>query len=230
MATGIVKWYNDAKGFGFITDSTTNDLVLIQRENIDNDTKVVFEFETVEYETTSGPDGLIALNINTTRKQDMSFYDHEFTTLNGEKVHLSKYVGKVILVVNTASMCGYTGQYRGLEWLYNKFKDHGFVVLAFPSNNFGRQEYDNNEEIKNFCEREYNTTFPIFEKTDVVGDNVNSFYKMLKEKTSEEPAWNFHKYLINKHGTEVVSLNHEVRPPTEIVIHEVMRMLEIEIE
>jgi glutathione peroxidase len=228
MATGIVKWYNDAKGFGFINDHVNNDLVLIQRENIANDTKVVFEFETVEYETTDGPNGPIALNIKTTRKQDMNFYDHEFTTLTGEKVHLSKYVGKVILVVNSASMCGYTGQYRGLEWLYNNFKDHGFVVLAFPSDNFGQQEYSNNEEIKNFCEREYNTTFPIFERTDVVGDNANSFYKMLKGITGEEPAWNFHKYLINKQGTEVVSLNQEVRPPSEIMCHEVKRMLEIE--
>jgi glutathione peroxidase len=227
MATGIVKWYNDAKGFGFINDGTA-DLVLIQRENIANDDGVVFEFETVEYETTDGPNGPIAVNIKTTRKQDMSFYDHEFTTLNGEKVHLSKYVGKVILVVNTASMCGYTGQYRGLEWLYNNFKDHGFVVLAFPSDNFGQQEYASNEEIKNFCEREYNTTFPIFERSDVVGDNANSFYKMLKEITGEEPAWNFHKYLINKNGTEVVSLNQEMRPPSEIMCHEVKSMLGIE--
>lgn len=227
MAQGIVKWYNDAKGFGFIIEDDQRQL-LILKKNIVNDLTVVFEFDQVEYDVEQTVDGPVALNIKTIRKHTMDFYNHEFITLNGERVHLSKYVGKVILVVNTASMCGYTGQYKGLEWLYNNFKDHGFVVLAFPSNNFGQQEYTNNEEIKNFCEREYNTTFPIFERTDVVGDNANSFYKMLKEKTSEEPAWNFHKYLINRQGTEVVSLNQEVRPPSDIMRHEIKRMLEIE--
>ena len=227
MAQGIVKWYNDAKGFGFIIEDDQRQL-LILKKNIVNDLTVVFEFDQVEYDVEQTVDGPVALNIKTIRKHTMDFYNHEFITLNGERVHLSKYVGKVILVVNTASMCGYTGQYKGLEWLYNNFKDHGFVVLVFPSNNFGQQEYTNNEEIKNFCEREYNTTFPIFERTDVVGDNANSFYKMLKEKTSEEPAWNFHKYLINRQGTEVVSLNQEVRPPSDIMRHEIKRMLEIE--
>jgi glutathione peroxidase len=227
MAQGIVKWYNDAKGFGFIIEDDQRQL-LILKKNIVNDLTVVFEFDQVEYDVEQTVDGPVALNIKTIRKHTMDFYNHEFITLSGERVHLSKYVGKVILVVNTASMCGYTGQYKGLEWLYNNFKDHGFVVLAFPSNNFGQQEYTNNEEIKNFCEREYNTTFPIFERTDVVGDNANSFYKMLKEKTSEEPAWNFHKYLINKNGTEVVSLNQEVRPPSDIMRFEIKRMLEIE--
>lgn len=240
MATGIVKWYNDAKGFGFAIDDETKELVLIKKENISNDPKVVFEFESVSYDTEAGEKGPVALNVVTTRKQDMSFYDHEFKTLNGEHYHMSKYSGRVTLVVNTASHCGLTPQYKELEELYQKYKLQGFSVLAFPSNNFAKQEFETNEEISTFCETQYNVTFPVFEKTNVVVADksdletvlpteerpVNSFFKVLAEKTGAPPLWNFHKYLINKTGTEVLSFDIRISPLAEEIQNEIKRMLE----
>lgn len=236
MPTGIVKWYNDAKGFGFIVDDVTKELVLVNKENIANNPKVVFEFENVSYDACPSDQGSVALNIITTRKQDMNFYDHEFTTLNGEQYHMSKYSGRVIIVVNTASHCGLTPDYKNLEAAYQKYKDRGLVVLGFPSANFANQEFNSNDEIKSFCETKYNVTFPVFEKSNVVPvdkehperfidtppRDVNSFFKLLGEKTGELPFWNFHKYLINKNGTEVISFD----PETDVMSEEFQLTIE----
>ena len=223
MATAIVKWYNDAKGFGFAIDHDSKELVLLERINIVGELPVVFEFDVISYDPTQGPKGPIALNITVLREKDMSFYDHEFITLDGDHVHLSKYTGKVILAVNTASLCGYTAQYKGLEWLFNSYKNDGLVVLGFTSDDFGNQEFATSEETKDFCEKEFNTTFPIFKKTSVKGETANSFYKLIKEKTNGEPQWNFHKYLINKDATEIREFNSDIRPP--MIQNEIKRML-----
>jgi len=224
MATGIVKWYNDAKGFGFIIDNEQRQL-LILKNNIINDPSVVFEFDQVAYDIEQTPDGPVALNIKTIRKHNMDFYNHEFTTLNGEIRHLSKYLGQVLLIVNTASQCGLTPQYKGLEWLYQQYKDQGFEILAFPSNNFGLQEPGTNQEIKTFCETNFNTTFTVFEKSNVIGQEASDFYKMLAAKTESIPQWNFHKYIVNRTGTVIKSFEHLTVPPNVTITHTIEQFL-----
>lgn len=136
-----------------------------------------------------------------------SLYDLTVTAVNGEPANLGAYRGKVALVVNTASKCGFTSQYKGLEELYQKYKDRGFVVLGFPSNDFGRQEPGTNAEIKQFCELKYRTTFPIFEKNPVTGAEKQPAYKFLTEQSEAEfhgdPGWNFVKFLVNKNGVVI---------------------------
>jgi len=115
---------------------------------------------------------------------------------------LNQYKGKTILLVNVASNCGFTKQYAGLQTLYDKYKNKGLIVLGIPSNQFGGQEPGSNDEIKDFCETNFNITFPITDKVDVKGDNANELYKWAKDNfgNSTVPKWNFHKILINKDG------------------------------
>ncbi|HYG03814.1 MAG TPA: glutathione peroxidase [Chryseosolibacter sp.] len=127
-------------------------------------------------------------------------YDFTLKSLEGEEVSLSKYKGKSLLIVNVASKCGYTPQYADLEKLHEDF-GHKVVVMGFPANNFGSQEPGSNEEIAEFCERNYGVKFPMFEKISVKGDDQHPLYKFLKEKTGKEPGWNFCKYLVKPDGT-----------------------------
>ncbi len=126
--------------------------------------------------------------------------------IDGKTVDLAKaHQGKVLLVVNTASQCGYTGQYQGLESIYGKYKAKGFEVLAFPANEFGAQEPGSNGEIKSFCSSKYNVTFPLFAKTVVKGPGINPFYEYLTSartdpKFAGDITWNFNKFLINRKG------------------------------
>ncbi|HOO74926.1 MAG TPA: glutathione peroxidase [Tepiditoga sp.] len=150
----------------------------------------------------------------------MNFYDLSAVTNLGFNKKMSDYEGKVILVVNTASKCGFTPQYDDLEKLYKKYKDQGFEILAFPCNQFGNQEPGNNEEIKSFCTLNYSITFPIFDKVDVNGDNTHPVYKYLKSQSkgilnSEDIKWNFTKFLINKKG-EVVKRYAPIKKPLDI--------------
>ncbi|MCP5455312.1 MAG: glutathione peroxidase [Thermotogae bacterium] len=150
----------------------------------------------------------------------MNFYDLSAVTNLGFNKKMSDYEGKVILVVNTASKCGFTPQYDDLEKLYEKYKDQGFEILAFPCNQFGNQEPGNNEEIKSFCTLNYSITFPIFDKVDVNGDNTHPVYKYLKSQSkgilnSEDIKWNFTKFLINKKG-EVVKRYAPIKKPLDI--------------
>ena len=117
-------------------------------------------------------------------------------------INLSEYKGKIVLLVNVASKCGFTKQYTDLQILHDKYKEKGFVVIGVPSNQFGGQEPGSNEEIKNFCETNFNITFPITDKFDVKGENAHGLYKWAKENhgNSTVPKWNFHKILINKEG------------------------------
>lgn len=135
-------------------------------------------------------------------------YDISVQTINGEKQPLSAYKGRVLLVVNVASKCGFTGQYEGLEKIYRQFKDKGLEVLGFPCNQFGSQEPGSEEEIKKFCQLNYDVSFPIFTKVDVNGDQAHPLFKHLKKQApgilgTENIKWNFTKFLVDKEGRVV---------------------------
>lgn len=132
--------------------------------------------------------------------------DHVFPRLQDEKPQsLCQWQGKVILVVNTASYCGFTNQYDGLEKLYARLRDKGLVVIGFPSNDFGEQEPGSNREIADFCRLTYGVEFPMFARTTVKGADANPFYKELVRISGTKPKWNFYKYLIDRSGREVVA-------------------------
>ena len=139
---------------------------------------------------------------------------HEFSlpAIDGAPAPLSAYKGKVMLIVNVASKCGYTPQYAGLEKLYEKYKDNGFVILGFPANNFGAQEPGTNEEIKTFCTRNYNVTFPMYSKISVSGDDKAPLYKYLTDATSGEIKWNFTKFLVDGNGKVIARFEPKVAP------------------
>ena len=135
-------------------------------------------------------------------KYDKLFFDLSIENIDNEIINLNKYRGKTILLVNVASKCGFTKQYSGLQELYKIYKQKNFIVLGIPSNQFGGQEPGSNSEIKNFCETNFNITFPITNKVDVKGKNAHIIYKWAKENHGKStiPKWNFHKILINKDG------------------------------
>ncbi len=151
-------------------------------------------------------------------------------SLDGKPVDLSKYQGKVLLIVNVASRCGFTPQYKGLQALYEKYADRGLRILAFPCNQFGRQEPGSPEEIAEFCEKNYGVTFDLFEKIDVNGENAAPLYKYLtsKEATPESPGpvkWNFEKFLIGRDGKVVARFRSPVAPDSEKMIQAIEREL-----
>lgn len=135
-------------------------------------------------------------------------YDFDATSLEGRPVALREFAGKVMLIVNTASKCGFTPQYQGLEALYQKYRDRGLVVLGFPCNQFGEQEPGSAVEIGSFCQKNYGVTFPMFEKIDVNGDAAHPLYRWLKKNArgllgSERIKWNFTKFLLDREGNIV---------------------------
>ena len=138
--------------------------------------------------------------------------------------NLCDFQGKVLLVVNTASFCGFTKQYKGLENIYKKYKDKGFEVLGFPSNDFGNQEPGSNKEIADFCENTYGVKFPMFAKSEVKGKNANPLFKNLANK-SEEPSWNFHKYLITRDGVFYKSFSSFTSPNSRKMMIEIEKLL-----
>jgi len=131
-----------------------------------------------------------------------TFFDFKINSINGENLDLSKFNGKTILLVNVASKCGFTKQYDDLQKLYDDFKDKGLVVIGVPTNQFGGQEPGTESEIKNFCETNFNITFPMTSKYEVKGDNAHPIYIWARDSfgKSTVPKWNFHKILINKNG------------------------------
>mgnify|MGYP006354213601 FL=1 len=142
------------------------------------------------------------------KENNMSIYDFNVKTIDGEEVSMSKYKGKVLLIVNVASKCGFTSQYEGLENLYEKYKNEDFMVLGFPSNQFANQEPQSNEKIKEFCSLTYEVKFDMFAKIDVNGENEAPLYKFLKSNQkgilgTEAIKWNFTKFLVDKDGTIV---------------------------
>ena len=139
--------------------------------------------------------------------------DQRFNRLQDEvPQHLCQYAGKVLLVVNTASYCGYTSQYEGLEALYAKYASKGLVVLGFPSNDFGNQEPGNSKQIAELCFNTYGVKFPMFAKTSVTGPHANPLYVELARATGTAPKWNFHKYLIDRQGKVVAAYPSKVTP------------------
>ncbi|MCB9230000.1 MAG: glutathione peroxidase [Deltaproteobacteria bacterium] len=139
---------------------------------------------------------------------NQSVYDFEVTSIEGVKLKLSDFRGKSLLIVNTASACGLTPQYKGLQELYQKYKDHGFLVLGFPCNQFGKQEPGTDTEISTFCEKQFHVTFPLFSKTEVNGKNAHPLFRWLCQKLpgilgSETIKWNFTKFFIDQNGTPV---------------------------
>ncbi len=149
----------------------------------------------------------------------MALYDFSATLNNGKEKKLSAYKGKVLLIVNTASKCGFTPQYKGLQELYAKYKDRGFELLAFPCDQFGHQEPGDDGEIKEFCELNYGVEFPLFSKIDVNGDSAHPLYNFLKgEKTGllgDSIKWNFTKFLVDKQG-KVIERYAPTTPPERI--------------
>ena len=135
------------------------------------------------------------------------------------------YQGKVVMVVNTASFCGFTKQYKSLEGIYRKYKQEGFVVLGFPSNDFGEQEPGNEAQIKEFCERTFSVKFPMFEKTSVARGTDDPMYKTLARIACEYPSWNFHKYLLDRNGNLVASISSRTDPSSPAVTSKIESLL-----
>ncbi len=151
--------------------------------------------------------------------------------LNGQLVNLSTYTGKVLLIVNTASECGFTPQLKDMEKLYSDFKDQGFEILAFPSNDFGDQEPLEGAAIKHFCRMNYNTSFPIFEKVHVKGSKASKLYQFLSNKRlngrfNSVPKWNFHKYLVDKEGRLINYYFPTTNPNSSKIRNEIANLLQ----
>jgi glutathione peroxidase len=144
----------------------------------------------------------------------MSLFDLTANRLNGTPQPIADYKGKVLLVVNVASECGFTPQYAGLEKLYEEYRDRGFVILGFPSNEFGEQEPGSAEEIQAFCQRNYGVEFPMFEKVVTKGGDKAAVYALLTAELGE-PRWNFHKYLVGKDGEVLGAFPSRVAPESQ---------------
>jgi glutathione peroxidase len=154
-----------------------------------------------------------------------SVYDYTMKTIDGQAAPLAAYKGKVLLVVNVASKCGYTPQYTGLEALYEKYKDKGLVLLGVPANNFGGQEPGTNEEIKTFCSRTYGVSFPMMSKVSVKGDDKTPLYQYLTSTGGGEVKWNFTKFLVGKNGQVVQRFESPVKPDSPELISAIEKAL-----
>ena len=160
-----------------------------------------------------------------------SIYDFTLKDIDHKEVNLATYRGKVVLVVNVASRCGFTPQYEGLQKLYAKYKDRGFVILGFPANNFMAQEPGTDEEIKTFCSAKYNVSFPIFSKISVKGDDIHPLYKFLTSKETNpdfggDIKWNFSKFLLDKNGKIVARFEPAVKPESDPMVQAIEKALE----
>ena len=167
---------------------------------------------------------------STAELKEKSILDFKMKDIDGKDVKLDKYKGNVLLVVNTASKCGYTPQYQGLEAIYEKYKSQGFYVLGFPANNFGGQEPGSEAEIKEFCESKYKVTFPMFAKISVKGGNQDPLYKFLTGKETNpqfagDISWNFNKFLVDKNGKVVARFSSDDTPESEAVTQAIEKYL-----
>ena len=160
-------------------------------------------------------------------KYEKLFFDLTIKDINKEVLNLSEFKGKTVLLVNVASMCGFTKQYSGLQTLYENYKNKNFVIIGVPSNQFGGQEPGSNDEIKNFCETNFNITFPITDKVDVKGDNAHPLYKWAKKNygNSTVPKWNFHKILINKNGKIEETFSSFTKPNSKKITKKLLEIL-----
>lgn len=161
---------------------------------------------------------------------EKSVYDFTLNSIDGRATPLSNFKGKVMLLVNVASRCGYTPQYAGLESLYEKYKDRGFVIVGIPANNFGGQEPGTNQEIKTFCTAKYHVTFPMMAKVSVKGSDITPLYAFLTDKnlhpdTGGDIGWNFTKFLVGPHGTVIARFDSKVEPESPEVTSAVEKAL-----
>jgi glutathione peroxidase len=161
---------------------------------------------------------MLLLFIAATAAHATSIYDFTMKSIDGQPVSLKSYHGKVVLLVNVASKCGFTPQYAGLEALYEKYKDRGFVIVGVPANNFAQQEPGTNEEIKQFCTNKYNVSFPMMSKVSVLGDDKAPLYQYLTTDKSTNPQiggdikWNFTKFLFDRNGNPVARFEPAIKP------------------
>lgn len=164
----------------------------------------------------------LLMAINLTSERTDSVYEYELKTIDGENISLEEYKGDVLLIVNTASECGNTPQYEGLQQMYEKYEERGFKVLGFPANNFGGQEPGSEEEIKEFCELNYGVTFPLFSKVSVKGDDIVPLFEFLTSQDNPdftgEIGWNFEKFLVDRNGNLVRRFKTSVEPESEELI------------
>ncbi|RNC81514.1 MAG: glutathione peroxidase [Phycisphaera sp.] len=179
------------------------------------------ESAVADFTTSQTSDGGLALSTS-------YVLDHTADRITGENESLKDYQGKVVMVVNVASKCGFTNQYEQLEALYREHKDDGFVVLGFPANNFGQQEPGTNEEVMEFCSTTYGVSFPMFAKIDVIGENAHPFYKDLAgqpEPIGGDPEWNFTKFLVNRDGEVVYRFDTRTSPDDEKIVGAIRELL-----
>lgn len=172
----------------------------------------------------------ISAKVNPTFQEETSnnILDLIVKDINGKEVKLSNYKGKVLLIVNVASKCGYTPQYEGLEKIYKRYKNQGFEILAFPCNDFGAQEPGKNEEIKDFCSTKYDVTFQLFDKIKVIGNEKSKLYERLINSKNVERGdvkWNFEKFLIDKNGEIVARFRSKVKPESDEIISAIQKEL-----
>lgn len=171
----------------------------------------------------------VAAEPNDSKDKAQDVLGRTMKDIEGKDQDLSQYKGKVVLIVNVASKCGYTGQYKGLEALYQKYKDRGFVILGFPANNFGGQEPGSSEDIKKTCFGTYQVTFPMFEKISVKGADASELYQAIAaapKPQGEAPKWNFTKYLLNSKGEVVSCFGSRVKPDDEALEKAIEELLE----
>lgn len=166
---------------------------------------------------------LLATTLSTTNAQNVSFHSFVVTDIDGNEFPLSKLKGKKVMVVNTASKCGFTPQYEDLQALYDKYKDKNFVIIGFPANNFMGQEPGTNQEIKEFCTTRFSVSFPMMAKISVKGNDIHPLYQWLTQKSmngvmDSEIKWNFQKYLIDENGKLVDMIPPKEKPNSEKVI------------
>ncbi len=156
-----------------------------------------------------------------------SVYEFTMNSIDGQPLPLSNFKGKVLLIVNVASFCGFTPQYEQLEAVYEKYKDQGFVIAGFPANNFGAQEPGTNEEIKTFCSRKYNVKFPIYSKISVKGPDKAPLYQYLTETSGGEigGGWNFTKFLVDRNGKIIARFESPVKPDSPEVVAAIEKAL-----
>ena len=169
--------------------------------------------------------------LNTGSSMSENAYSYSFKDINEEDViNLSDYKGKTLVVVNTASLCGFTYQYDGLQKLYDDYKDQGLVVLGVPSNDFGNQESGTNSEVKEFCESTFSITFPLTEKNVVKGKDAHPFFKWSKKELGfigGVPRWNFHKIILGKDGNAIAGYTALTRPSSKKFISEIEKALQL---
>ena len=163
-------------------------------------------------------------------KYEKNFFELSIKSLNGEIINFSQYEDKAVLLVNVASNCGFTKQYADLQSLWNQYKNKGLIVLGVPSNQFGKQEPGTNDEIKKFCEVNFNISFPMTDKVDVKGENAHPIYIWAKENfgSSAIPKWNFHKILINREGKIHDTFSSLTRPTSKKIINQIDKILNVE--